>query len=197
MPALHNNMGLVLLSQGRVSMARGSMEEALRLDAESGSMARNLRRFRNPILAAGAILLGGFIRGIHRWGRWPAGVQAGLIVGLTFGGVAWTGAPAAGLLVLLWSLVGWIERARAGSIGADRAAPWSGSRSGWCRCHLIGLYWVFQLVRLGGPIAGVGALLGFLMPFVLGLPAQGGNPDPLSEGESVRIVDRSRPADSP
>ena len=175
-PALHNNMGLALLRQGQVSMARGSMEEALRLDAQSRSMAGNLRRSRNPVVAAGAILLGGFIRGIRRWGRWPAGVQVGLIVGLLFGGIAWTGAPAAGLLVLLWSLVGWIQRV-APEASARIGRALERIPLGMVSLPVIGLYWVFQLVRLGGPITGIGALLGFLMPFVLGLPAHGGEPD--------------------
>ena len=172
-PGLHNNIGLMLLQQGQVSTARGAIQESLRLDPMSERAATNLRRSRNPFIRALAILLGGFVRGLRRWSRWPVGVQVGLIVGLLFGGLAWSGAPAAGFLVLVWSADGWLRR-----IAPDATARLARALEkvplAMVSLPALGLYYVFQLVRIGGPITGIGALLGFLLPFVLGLPARTG-----------------------
>ncbi len=193
---LHNNLGLMQLRQGQISMAQESMSEALRLDATSAAKARNLKRSGNPIVVLGAILLGAFLRGIHRWGRWPAGVQVGLVVGLTFGGVAWTGAPAAAVIILLWSVVGWIERF-APDLSARIGRSLERVPLGMVSLPILGLYWVFQLARIGGPIAGLGAFAGFLLPFVLGRRTRDertrGETGEAPSGPHVALRSRRRP----
>ncbi len=168
---LHNNIGLMQLRQGQVAVARGSMLESLRIDPMSGLAASNLRRAGNPFVRAVMVLAGGFGRGLRRWGRWPVGVQVGLILGLILGGLAWSGAPAAGILVLLWSSAGWIRRAAPDlSMRVGRTLE----RMPFATASLpfIGAFYLFKLIQFGGAIAGIGAVLGFMLPFVLGMPTR-------------------------
>ena len=168
---LHNNIGLMQMRQGQIAVARGSMLESLRIDPMSRLAATNLRWSRNPILRELMVILGGFGRGLRRWGRWPVGVQVGLILGLMLGGLAWSGAPAAGILVLLWSVTGWIRRA-APDLSLRVGRTLERIPFGMMSLPFLGTFYVLKLIQFGGPIAGVGAVLGFLLPLVLGMPTR-------------------------
>lgn len=188
---LHNNIGHMLMRQGRIAPARGSFLESLRIDPASHPAAVNLRLSRNPLVRALMVVYGGFVRGLRRWGRWPVGAQVGLIIGLVLGGLAWPGGPGAALLVLLWSISGWLRR----------FAPELTARIGRAieRVPLmmvslpsLGAYYVFNVTRLFGPAAGLGSLLGFMLPLVLGFSARDGADDPVEA--PMPWVDTEKPA---
>ena len=87
------------------------------------------------------------------------------------GGLAWSGAPAAGILVLLWSVAGWIRRA-APDLSMRVGRTLERIPFGMMSLPFLGTFYVLKLIQFGGPIAGVGAVLGFLLPLVLGMPTR-------------------------
>lgn len=165
--ALHSNMGLLQLRQGQLDAARGSILESLRI-GPSTATATNLRRARNPLIAAVAVFGGTLVRGLRTWVELPAGIQVGTIVGLMAGGLAWIGAPSAGLIVLFWSASGWLRRVAPDLIDRIGRSLERFPLMMWS-LPMLGLYYVLRLDALGGMDVGIGALLGFLLPVGLGI----------------------------
>ena len=111
-------------------------------------------------------------RGARRWAESPAGVQLGLIAGLGFGAAVRSEAGWMALVLLLWSLPGWIDRSVPGGVRRVlrmiRRKPAIGLLPLAVPLELVHL--VPQLGQTGGQAAVIGALAGLLLPFVLGIP---------------------------
>lgn len=111
-------------------------------------------------------------RGARRWAESPAGVQLGLIAGLAFAAAVQSEAGWMALVLLLWSLPGWIDRSVPGGVRrvlrTIRRKPAIGLLPLAVPLELVHL--VPTLGQAGGQAAVIGAVAGLLLPFALGIP---------------------------
>jgi hypothetical protein len=136
------------------------------------AMRRALHRITAPFRVIGRVGL----RGARRWADLPAGVGFGLIVGLVLTAFVWNGAGWMALVLLLWSLPAWIDRAVPGGVRrvlrTIRRKPAIGILP--LAAPLTMIHLLVPAMQVGGATGAYGALAGLLLPFALGIPQDSG-----------------------